>query len=363
MTVVVGLVTGLVLAFVAAATAFYVSAAGSAAVQYAVGHRCATDNGLHLSVAKADPWRYGSPERARAVAAEHGGDVVFHTRAYLGMGPLDPVVLLSRDGAFDNVRVLAGGNRDGVWIPSDVAAQFHLAPGDSIPLSGIPVPVGAVFQVMSDPVAPFWCADRNYVVPDPTKGVNGPPATLLVSSQLLDRLVGGHFSPLESHFDVSTSRPLTTETQAADWARDTAAMRPALVATLGGEPAVTDYAALSARTTGRTEATMWAAVSPLTVISVLAGLLGVIGLAAQWTQRRGTEVRLLWTRGVSPAAIGGKAVLEMGTPLLAGGVLGWAAAWLTAPCSRRRPSTTPGRPAWPRSSRWASGWSPSWSSG
>jgi putative ABC transport system permease protein len=331
-TVVVGLVTGLVLAFVAAATVFYVSAAGSAAAQYAVGHRCATDNGLHLGVAKADPWRDSTVAQARSVATRYGGDV-FHTRAYSGMGPLDPVVLLSRNGAFDNVRVLAGGNRDGVWIPGDVAAQFHLAPGDPISLAGVPVPVGAVFQLMSDPVAPFWCADRNYAVPDPAKGANGPPATYLVSSRLLDSIIKGRgFRPLEAHLDVSTSRPLTTNTQAADWARDTAAMRPALVATLGaGNPAVTDYAALSARTTERTQATMWAAVSPLTVISVLAGLLGVIGLASQWTQRRGTEVRLLWTRGVRPAAIGGKAVLEMGTPLLAGGVLGWAAAWLTAP--------------------------------
>jgi hypothetical protein len=32
--------------------------------------------------------------------------------------------------------------------------------------------------------------------------------------------------------------------------------------------------------------------------------LGVVGLAAQWVQGRGWEVRLLWTRGVSPVAIG-----------------------------------------------------------
>jgi putative ABC transport system permease protein len=328
-TVIVGLVTGLVLAFVAAATVFYVSAAGSAAAQYALSHRCATDNGLHVGVTSAD---FAGDSKARQIAASHGADAVYRTRIYGGLGPKDPINLLSRDGAFDNVEVLAGGDRNGVWIPHSVAGNFHLKPGDPFMINGMPVPIGAVFRRMVDPVPAYWCADESYMIPGPVKGINDPPATLLVSPQLLDSLLAqSYFVPKGTHLDLGTKRPLNTTTQAEAWAADTTAMAPEVVAALGVSPPVIDYAALSARTTGRTQSTMWSAVLPLTVISLLAGLLGVIGLAAQWIQRRGAEVRLLWTRGASPAAIGAKAVLEMGAPLLVGGVLGWGAAWLTAP--------------------------------
>ncbi|WP_132112081.1 hypothetical protein [Actinocrispum wychmicini] len=322
--------TGLVLAFVAAATAFYVSAAGSAAAQYAVDHRCASDNGLHVGIATDD--FHTSDAAARLVAAEHGADVAYRTRVYGAMGPLDAVNLLSREGAFDNLPVVAGGDRTGVWIPDDVADHFHLKPGDGVPINGVLVRVGAVFKQMVNPLPAYWCADHSRIVPDPLKGINGAPETFVVSSELLDQLiVQNQVEPKETHLDLSTSRPLRTATDARKWADDTAAMRSDVVEALHESPAVTDYAALSAQTAERTQQTVRAAVLPLTVISVLAGLLGVIGLAAQWIQRRGAEVRLLWTRGVGPAAIGGKAVLEMGTPLLVGAAVGWGAAWLTAP--------------------------------
>lgn len=330
MTVIVGLVTGLVLAFVAAATVFYVSAAGSAAAQYAVDHRCVTDNGLHVGIATAD--FHTSDAAARRIAAEHGADIAYRTRVYGAMGPLDAVNLLSRDGAFDNLKVLAGGDRTGVWIPNDIADHFHLKPGDGIPLNGVPARIGAVYQQVTNPLPAYWCADHSRIVPDPLKGINGAPETLIVSSELMDELIQrNHIVPQETHLDLNTSHPPRTATEAREWADDTAAMRSAVIQALNEAPAVTDYAALSARTAERTQQTVRAAVLPLTVISVLAGLLGVIGLAVQWIQRRGAEVRLLWTRGVGPAAIGGKAVLEMGTPLLAGVALGWGAAWLTAP--------------------------------
>jgi putative ABC transport system permease protein len=326
-TVIVGLVTGLVLAFVASATAFYVSASGSAATQYVVGHRCATENGLRLEVSRADLPPSNDAE-VRRIAGQYGAQT-FRTRVFRARGPVDPVYLINRDNAFDNVKVLAGGNRDGVWITNTAAERLRLKPGDMISIDGQPVLVGAVYQRMTDPVSEYWCGDRGQMVPKPVAGITDPPAPFLVSQQLLDQL--GPKPALGSHLDVMTRQPLQTREQIDAWAAATAAMKPELLAALRIQPAVNDYAALSARTAARTQETVRAAVVPLTIISLLAGLLGVVGLASQWVQRRGAEVRLLWTRGVSPAAIGGKAVLEMGGPLLVGGIAGWTVAWLITP--------------------------------
>jgi putative ABC transport system permease protein len=325
-TVIVGLVTGLVLAFVASATAFYVSASGSAATQYVVGHRCQAENGLRLDATRAEL----SPTNAEVQRiTDRYGAQAFRTRIFEAMGPVDPLYLINRENAFDNVEVLAGGNRDGVWIPHTVAEKLKLRAGDDITIDGRPVLVGAVYRRLTHPVSEYWCGDRGQMVPKPVAGLNDPPAGVLVSQQLLDRL--GPMPVVGSHVDVLTRQPLQTREQIDAWAADTAAMTPQLLAVLKIEPVVNDYAALSARTAARTQETVRQAVVPLTIISLLAGLLGVVGLASQWVQRRGAEVRLLWTRGVSPAAIGGKAVLEMGGPLLAGGIAGWAAAWLITP--------------------------------
>jgi putative ABC transport system permease protein len=326
-TVIVGLVTGLVLAFVASATAFYVSASGSAATQYVLGHRCDTDNGLRLDASRAD--LPPSTNAAVKQIADRYGAQTYRTRIFEAMGPRDPVLLITRENAFDNVKVLAGGNRDGVWIPHPVAEKLSLKPGDTIAIDRRPVLVGAVYQRLTDPVSEYWCADRGQMIPKPVAGLNDPPAPLLVSQQLLEQLSPKR--PLGSHVDVVSGQSMQTRDQIDAWAAATAAMTPQLLAALEIGPVVTDYAALSARTAARTQDTVREAVLPLTIISLLAGLLGVVGLAAQWVQRRGSEVRLLWTRGVSPVAIGGKAVLEMGGPLLAGAIAGWAVAWLVTP--------------------------------
>jgi putative ABC transport system permease protein len=326
-TVVVGLVTGLVLAFVASATAFYVSASGSAATQYAVGHRCAAENGMRLEFSQGD-MPPSTDAEVRRIAGRYGAQT-FRTRIFRARGPADPVYLITRENVFDNVKVLAGGNRDGVWITHTAAERLNLKPGDMISIDGQPVLVGAVYERLSDPVSEYWCGDRGQMLPKPVAGINDAPAPFLVSQELLDKL--GPKPALGSHLDVFTGQPLQTREQIDAWATATAAMKPELLAALNVRAAVNDHAALSARTAVRTQDTVREAVLPLTIISLLAGLLGVVGLASQWVQRRGSEVRLLWTRGVSPAAIGGKAVLEMGGPLLAGGIAGWVAAWLITP--------------------------------
>lgn len=158
-----------------------------------------------------------------------------------------------------------------------------------------------------------------------------PPPAAVLTAESLDAL-SRHGLPLRlSPLDITTHRLPETGADTSNWAESVAAMRAELQPMLGAGVTTTDNARAVADTASRTQETVRTAVLPLTLVSLLAGLLGVLGLAIQWTQRRSAELTLLFVRGVSPAAIGGKAVLELGLPLLAGAGLGLLAARLAVP--------------------------------
>ena len=52
-------------------------------------------------------------------------------------------------------------------------------------------------------------------------------------------------------------------------------------------------------------------ITPTALVATLVALLLVAGAGMYWAERRAAEVRLLAARGVGPAALGLKAVLEM----------------------------------------------------
>jgi putative ABC transport system permease protein len=339
-TVLVAVVTGLVMAFVVASAVLYVSASGSAAAGYAIDARCYGETGLRVT--RSEPARQdaATDRRVLEITAAHGADHVLRTDAYLtsylGAPGTPTLQLLSRDEAFNDLRVLRGGGTDGAWIPDDFAAQYGIAPGARLPIatgSGVvPVPVAAVYERPADPVSPLWCSVRDLMVLNPLVGeAPVPPPAAILTPEALRELSGHGLAPRLSQMDITTRHLAGTGTGISAWADSVAAMRAELLPALGQRVTTTDNARAIADTAARTRDTVRAAVLPLTLVSLLAGLLGVVGLAIQWTQRRSSELTLLYVRGVSPAAIGGKAVLELGTPLLAGVALGLLAAWLAVP--------------------------------
>lgn len=204
-TVVVAVVTGLVVAFVAAATVFHVSASGSAAVGHIAGNRCADDSGLVFYERRG---RRGSLERRdwigenRAAivdaARRRGLDVVRRPRY-----SADPMTsgggsvnarLVARDGALPRIAPLAGGQGEGAWIPDYLGANYGLGVGSVLtlatPAGAVDVPVVAVYRGFTDPVDPFWCSQRTDVVPN--RSAPGElEAAVLVSPELMDRFVAG----------------------------------------------------------------------------------------------------------------------------------------------------------------------------
>ena len=63
---------------------------------------------------------------------------------------------------------------------------------------------------------------------------------------------------------------------------------------------------------------------PLSALATVAGVGLTAAAASLWIDRRQRELRLLATRGVSPAGLAGKAMLEVSIPIVAGAVIGTA---------------------------------------
>ncbi|HEY0640829.1 MAG TPA: hypothetical protein VGD67_24625, partial [Pseudonocardiaceae bacterium] len=330
LTMLVAVVAGAVVAFVAAGTVFHVSASGSAATGYVLDNRCADDTGLvadahYYADRPAVPLGPSLPAIREAAAAQ-GLDVVRRTR--YAEPPVtvrgEPVAarLVARDGATDHLRPIAGGSGPGAWVPPELG----LTPGDSITVAGAVVPVAAVYPALTDPLDDYWCAERSQLVPN-TLADTAPAALIVVPDAVLDAI-----TPLTGEtVRITAGRPARTSAEAAAHAARVADVAGRVRGIVGQPLRIDDHAALLGRTGPQAHRAVTESLLPLSGVSLLIGLGAVVGLARQWVLRRHAEVRLLWTRGVPPAAIGGKAVLELGGPLLVGAALGWLVAWLGVP--------------------------------
>ena len=85
-------------------------------------------------------------------------------------------------------------------------------------------------------------------------------------------------------------------------------------------------------------------VLPIALGGTLLALLLVGAAGSYWADRRYAEVRLLSARGVGPAPLAGKAVLELALPAVVGTVLGWALARRLVTALGPSPDLDPRRP-------------------
>jgi len=362
-TALVAGVLGMVIAFVAAGTVFHVSASGSAALHEVVGKRCPDTTGVVISHASRGFFASTigdvsaldrTHERLRAAAAEHGLDRSRRSR-YANRVPITSgrggeeiyARLVTSDGVLDHVRPLAGGGVDGVWMPSHLAELHGIEPGDALTVGTFTTRVAAIYPTITDPVDDYWCSQRSEIIPLLLVGdLPTPPPPILVAPELMDAAVAGGVPIQVDQLLVYPSRPPVTTGDADRLAAATQAFRDEAESamaehvpgdvyqfpprTLGGR-SVSDTATFPAQTGHAAQLAVGTSLAPLAVISLLVGLGAVFGLARQWLQRRRPEVRLLWTRGVAPAALGCKAVLELVGPLVAGTLAGLLLARVTVP--------------------------------
>lgn len=359
-TAVVAVVLGLVVAFVAAGTVFHVSASGSAALQHVVGRRCPDSTGLAISHASRGFFASsvghrsaldGTESQLRAAAAESGLDRSrrsrFAARVPITSGDQEIYArLMASDGVFDRVRPTAGGGTDGVWVSEHLAQLHGLRPGDPFVVGSFATRVAAVYPTITDPVDGYWCSQRSEVLPLLLVGdLPTPPPPIIVSDELMDAAVAAGV-PIQvdqlllyptrlpadtGEADLLAARTATFRDRAEHlMAQDHGDFDP-LQRRPAGTRAISDTTTFPARIGHAAQAAVGTSLLPLALISLLVGLCAVVGLSRQWLQRRLPEVRLLWTRGATPAALGGKAVLELAGPLLAGTVAGLLVARATVP--------------------------------
>ncbi|PPK62798.1 ABC transporter permease [Actinokineospora auranticolor] len=343
LTVLVAFVAALLLSFVGAAAVLHADSAGSAAVGYQAGRLCPQTvppviDGNKVTVADAN--------RILALARDSGrangfptlvGAVYSPVRQWDFNGPHPWSQFAYRDGARDNLKVLSGGGQDGLWVPKSIADDAGIKLGDR-GLNGTLPPVTAIYADIAEPVPDYWCSEQQRVVPNPlaTEGATAAPIwfpSLREFTEHMDSL-SDNAAAVSARFPVERL-PATTEEAAALVDRGKR-MLDGVVGTLRAEEKArfviaANYFAKPVEVARAASDTVWSAVLPLTVISLLVGLAGVGAVTVQWFQRRHAELRLLWARGAGPVALGWRAVLELALPLLVGAGAGLAAARLALP--------------------------------
>ncbi|MDR6595180.1 ABC transporter permease [Saccharothrix longispora] len=341
LTLLVSVVTALLLGFVVAAAVLHPAASGSAAIAHQEEHLCR--DALHPSLETKLPHELVAP------FAEHVGTTVqgqphllaaytTEQRADFG-GPQTYAKFGYRPGATEHLAVLEGGAKDGLWVPRSVADTIGVRVGGR-GMGGRLPPVTAIYEDLRDPLPDWWCSERHHVVPN-----------ALDRDELASAVV---WMPTFESF-TALPRELTTATDVtvrfpAD-VPETVAEAEALLTT--GAERLRPFAdveqvrtvsplVLPVENARQTAVNVRSAILPLTLISLLIGLAGVATVTAQWAQRRHGELRLLWVRGAGPFALGGRAALELGLPLVVGGAAGLGVAHLLLPLYSPSDALPPG---------------------
>jgi putative ABC transport system permease protein len=339
-TALVSLVAAVVVGFVAAAALFYVDASGNAGVVYEAGKQCSQAippmmDGFQLtgdqaaqadSIAREVAPRYGFPQ---VTFAEYTGAFLpqFHDgRPYLRLG--------YREGATDHLTPVAGGGRDGVWLPQTAASETHTGLGDRAENVALP-PVSAIYPDQRAPLPDWWCTEGGHVLLPPLVSDSSAIAgTARLVAWVPTPAVLGHTGlPLDITLRFPVPAPTTTA-QASAEARRGHAMLAELndrlaVAGLAGKVAGTSDFDMPLSLALQARQEVWASILALAAVSLLVGMSAVGAVGVQWCQRRQAELRLLWSRGSSPLALGGLAMLELAAPIGLGALGGLGIARLT----------------------------------
>jgi putative ABC transport system permease protein len=256
--------------------------------------------------------------------------------------------LMSRSGFADHVHVVSGGTGPGVWIPDQYARAGGLKVGDRLRLRdqagsddhAVELPVAAVYRDLRTlPDESYWCGLRTVYRGAPGSELANdpiPPVVLVDQDTFLataDRLGGSgtfviNFPLTDPLADTDRAKP-TARGIGTVLAAARSSPAFALTGRAPGSGAVTATSQLPAFIShaDQARAALLGTVAPITAAGVLVGLLVVAASALFWVQRRRRELTVLSAHGVSPAALGAKAVLETLPALGLGSLAGWAVAW------------------------------------
>jgi putative ABC transport system permease protein len=357
------LVATLILGVASASGPLFLSSAGSGALARILSGYCAEQTvpgvvapqpvygpiglpgGQELNAGNAPAEAARQDAAVRAAFGQHGlpapYDVSVLTRqpAVGAGGASRSVALFARPGVLDHVTLLSGRRGGtGVWVSDVLAADLGVRAGQTVQITGRRYPVAGVYRDLigvggyGGDLPAYWCSWLGIVVPrvgGDEKAANTD--SLVLADPGTVAAVAGRYGrlPQRSWYAALDVGALTVP------AARTAAGRASGLAGTAADKADADEL-VSFHGSGRlgeaadraalVQSGLGGPVAPTALVATLVALLLVAGAGLYWAERRAAEVRLLAARGVGPAALGVKAVLEMAAPAIVGGGLGWLAA-------------------------------------
>lgn len=341
----------LVLAAAIAAPPLFLSSAGNRALADQVAERCQWTTGGTLNFPVYLP-ELEEPVQRATDRIDHVGDrVLTLTTPAVNAATSETataqegvsVQVVSRSGALGHVDVLAGdepapaADPPGVWITDTTAGQLGIGPGDQflVRWSGNSSPLtvtGVYHDLAEEDLPPFWCSQRPILQPAGGTG-DRPPPVVLTDTETFVAMT----EAIEVQGEATWELPLEPEGLTVDQAGKVVDELAALPATLADDidfppdalAFFPDMRGTLPFVTTRSEAivtSLRGAVEPVAVAGVLTASVLVLAAGTYWVDRRRTEVVMLSSRGVGPAAIGVKAALEMALPAVVGAAAGWGVA-------------------------------------
>jgi putative ABC transport system permease protein len=246
-------------------------------------------------------------------------------------GPVDfvPAYAFSWPGALDHVQKLTSAGGKGAWLNDLTARQLDLRAGMMLRLGDQPpIRIAGTYRRLDDPNDPAfqlahpWCSWHNLIVPD--VATDKPPTFVIVDDP--DYVIGASTAPRSAWYSPVNVQHLTL-TQATA-AADRGLRAGHRVAgeehgELGGRIVADKLFVMMTDRSRHIERGMAGAIVPIAAGGIVVALLLVGGAGWFWALRRRGEIDVLVSRGIGPAALGAKAVLETLPWVLAGSAAGF----------------------------------------
>jgi putative ABC transport system permease protein len=343
-----------VLAASVAAVPLFLSSVGSEAVALQVADRCPRDTGASRFFG-ASPFQVAEPApdpfavlhdrlqpssrwvRIDDFVLSSAADPTLNTQA----------TLLTRDDVLDHVEILEGGGGPGVWITDRASAETGLGPGGLATIGRAEVPVAGVYRDLAGTeVDEYWCSHADALLLQGPDRIPPPPVILadaetfgsLQGDLLIVRAFGAYEAPLRDGLTVAGADELVDELGCAgehaaelDWCGIGGAVEVGPFATDDTAEFVSGFfesrLPFVADRARAIQTSVGGGVWPVAGFAGMAGVGLVAAAASLWFERRRKDVTLLTVRGVGPAGLGVKAVLELVIPLVVGAAAGVGLAW------------------------------------
>ena len=333
-----------ILACASSSAALFLSSAGSESLRVQIAAEC--EDAAYPELQQAEFFGAGSNTPIDPVGAltDQGLPAPYRVQLSSVAVPLTSATestlgrVFYRDGATDNIEILDGtGTGSGVVVPAFAAERLDVGVGDTLEVESYSFEVVGIYRDLfaERTRRAYWCSYERLFLNEAS--VDPPPPALIIATDPailggVERVLGEVFAP--TTIDRSWISPIDTDGITLSEARTVVDKRDRAFAESGihnrfDRPGETGLLPdIVERTTLITNG-LRGPVIPIALGGSILALLLVAAAGSYWADRRVREVRLLSSRGVGPAALAGKAALELAVPAIAGTVLGWLLArWL-----------------------------------